>query len=489
MSDALFQSRLDRLDSLRRRGIDPYPARVPCAERIEGVLGRHSCLEPQEHSGDRVTVSGRITAFRGMGKASFLDLRDGTGRIQIHAAVDRLGEDDYAALSEVEVGDFIAVAGEVFRTKRGELTVAAEQWTFLSKAVRPLPEKWHGLKDVELRHRHRSLDLVANDESRERFVRRAKMISLLRTGLDRRGFLEVETPIMQSIPGGTNARPFVTHHNALDADLYMRIAPELYLKRVLIGGIDRVYEIGRNFRNEGVSTEHNPEFTMLELYQAYTDYEGMMRLIEELVADVFQTIAGTLTLDYQGTTIDYTPPWRRIGMLAAIEQETGLAVEGRSADEIRGAADAKGIELPPGSRMKLIEELFDRFVEPTLVQPTFVTEYPVEISPLAKRVPGREDITERFELFIYRMEIANAFSELNDPFDQRARFEAQEQLRAAGDEEAQRIDEDFLFALEHGMPPAGGMGVGLDRLAMLLTDAGSIRDVILFPTLRPRDDA
>jgi lysyl-tRNA synthetase class 2 len=489
MSDPLVQARLEKIEALRAQGVDPFPARVPPREPINDVLRRHAALAAEEHSGDRVAVAGRLMARRQMGKAAFLDFRDGSGKIQIHAAADRLNEDAYRSICDADVGDFLYVAGEVFRTKRGELTVAAESWTLLAKAIRPLPEKWHGLKDVELRHRHRSLDLISNDESRQVVTRRARMLSLIRCALDERGFVEVETPILQPIPGGASARPFVTHHNVLDADLYLRIALELYLKRVLIGGIDRVYEISRCFRNEGISTEHNPEFTMLELYQAYADYTDMMRLVEDLIATLVREIAGGTVVEYQGQRLDFAPPWRRVSMLGAIAEATGIDLSDRDPAGIRRRAQAKGIELPEGAYSKLIDELFDRFVEPGLVQPTFIVDYPVEISPLAKRKPGDEGLTERFELFVVGMEIANAFSELNDPVDQRRRFEEQERLRAGGDEEAQRIDEDFLFAMEHGMPPTGGMGVGLDRLAMLLSNSASIRDVILFPALRRKDEA
>jgi len=489
MSDPLVHARLEKIEALRAQGIDPFPARVPPREPIGDVLRRHGTLAAEEHSGDRVAVAGRLLARRQMGKVSFLDVRDGSGKIQIHAAADRLHEDAYRSICDADVGDFLHVAGEVFRTKRGELTVAAESWTPLSKAIRPLPEKWHGLKDVELRHRHRSLDLISNDESREVVTRRARMLSLVRRLLDERGFVEVETPILQPIPGGASARPFVTHHNVLDADLYLRIALELYLKRVLIGGIDRVYEISKCFRNEGISTEHNPEFTMLELYQAYADYTDMMHLVEDLIGTVVREIAGGMVVEYQGRRLDFAPPWRRVSMLGAIAEATGIDLSDRDPAGIRQRARAKGIDLPEGAFSKLIDELFDRFVEPGLVQPTFIVDYPVEISPLAKRKPGDERLTERFELFVVGMEIANAFSELNDPVDQRRRFEEQERLRAGGDEEAQRIDEDFLFAMEHGMPPTGGMGVGLDRLAMLLSNSASIRDVILFPALRRKDEA
>jgi lysyl-tRNA synthetase, class II len=489
MTDDLVRARLEKLEDLRRRGLEPFPARVPEAEPVAGVLARHEALPPDTHSGERVVVAGRLMAVRQMGKASFFDLRDGTAKIQAHASVDRMGQAAYDDLHHLDVGDFLSVSGEVFRTKRGELTVAIETWTFLSKAVRPLPEKWHGLKDVELRYRHRSLDLLMNEESRARFVRRARMLATVRSCLNGMGYVEVESPILQPIPGGATARPFVTHHNALDMDFYLRIALELYLKRALIGGIDRVYEISKCFRNEGVSTKHNPEFTMLELYQAYGDYETMMRTLEKLIGSVLDATVGVRVLEYQGQKLDFTLPWRRVSMLEAIAQETGLELGSLTAAEIVAAAKAKGIGLPSLSRPQLIDHLFDRFVEPKLVQPTFVTDYPVEISPLAKRRADAPHLTERFELFVMNMEIANAFTELNDPVDQRERFEEQERLRAGGDEEAQRIDEEFLFAMEHGMPPTGGMGVGLDRLAMLITDAASIRDVILFPTLKRKDDA
>jgi len=488
MTDPLIQSRLDHLSRLRELGVEPYPARVPETEPIGPIVERYEDLAADEHSGSSVTIAGRLTAIRGMGKASFVDFRDGTGQIQVHAAIDRLGEEVFEILRTLDVGDFAAVSGEVFRTKRGELTVSAETLAVLSKAIRPLPEKWHGLKDVEQRHRHRSLDLIANDDSREAFLRRSQVISTIRRELDALGFAEVETPSLQPMAGGALARPFVTHHNTLDADLYMRIALELYLKRVLIGGIDRVYEIGKCFRNEGVSTEHNPEFTMLEIYQAYGDYETMMRLAERLVLAVLETTCGALKTTFRDQEIDFTPPWERITMIDLVGRTSGIDVSSLSAEEIDRQAAEKGIELPMGSVGKKVEALFERFGEPTLIQPTFVTDYPVEISPLAKRRPDDERLVERFELFVSGMELANAFTELNDPVDQRGRFEAQQVLRQAGDDEAHEIDEDFLFAVEHGMPPAGGMGIGIDRLVMIATGLESIRDVILFPALRGRRD-
>lgn len=481
-----MQTRLEKLQRLRERGLDPYPPRFSPSHMILQVAERFSPLAVEERSGETVTIAGRLVALRRMGRATFLDLRDGSGKMQVHASLDALGEEGYAGLCDSDIGDFLGITGEVFRTRRGELTISAAKWTLLSKSLRPLPEKWHGLKDVELRYRHRALDLIANEDVREAFTRRSRMIAAMRRYLDEKGFLEVETPMMQPIAGGATARPFVTHHNALDTDLYLRVAPELFLKRLVIGGLERVYELAKNFRNEGVSTTHNPEFTTLEIYQAYSDYEGMMSLAEDLVADCVRVATGGTTVTYQGQEIDFSAPWRRISLIEAVEEASGITISGSSQEEIINQARGKGIDLPVLSRGKLIEHLFDRFVEPTLIQPTIVKDYPIEISPLAKMKSGEEGIVERFELFIGGMELANAFSELNDPLDQRARFEAQERLRSAGDEEAQRVDEDFLFALEHGMPPTGGIGFGIDRLAMLVTDSRSIRDVLLFPALRSR---
>jgi len=487
MSDALRQARLDKLSALREMGVDAYPARIPESEAIGPVTERFDGLENEEHSGYVATLSGRLMAHRGMGKASFLDLLDGTGKIQAYAALDKLG-DAYALLAHIDVGDFISVTGEVFRTKRGQLSIAADTLVLLSKSIRPLPEKWHGLKDVEIRYRHRALDLISNDAVRETFITRSRVLSTIRRTLDDAGFLEVETPVLLSIASGGHARPFETHHNALDIDMYLRIALELYLKRVMIGGIDRVYEMGKCFRNEGTSTEHNPEFTMLEIYQAYTDVRGMMALAERIVTETLQATTGSLKVEFDGKAIDFTSPWPQIKMAdavaAALEIDSAVL---RTEEAIRVAAERE-IEPIPTTPGDAVNALFERFVEETLIQPTFITDYPIEISPLAKRSPEDENIVERFELFAAGMELANAFTELNDPIDQRARFDAQEKLREGGDEEAQRIDEDFLFAIEHGMPPAGGMGIGIDRLVMLFTGSTSIRDVILFPTLRRKEE-
>jgi lysyl-tRNA synthetase class 2 len=489
MSEELSEARRRKLAALRSAGIDPYPARVRRSHEIGSVCSMGKDLEIGASSGTTVAVCGRLVAMRTMGKAAFLDLQDGTGSIQLHAAIDGIGEDAYRGLLDSDVGDFLEVSGELFRTKRGELTIAVSTWRLLAKSLRPLPEKWHGLRDIETRYRHRSLDLISNQEVRTAFAQRSRMISVLRQRLDARGFLEVETPIMQPIPGGAKARPFITHHNALDVDLYLRVAKELYLKRLVIGGFDRVYELGRDFRNEGVSTQHNPEFTMLEIYEAYSDYEGMMTLAEELIRACAEALHGTLSIRFGEDTIDLAPPWRRISLEQAVEDVVGFPVVGATEEELRSGAGSQGIALPAGSRGELIAFLFEEKVEESLISPTFVHDYPIDVSPLAKRKADREDTVERFELFIGGMEIANAFTELNDPDDQRRRFEAQDLLLRGGDEEAQRMDEDFLFALEHGMPPTGGIGFGIDRLAMLLTDSPSIRDVILFPALRPKDGA
>jgi len=487
MSDTLRQARLDKLNALRRKGIDPYPARVPASDSIEPLLKRFAGLANEEHSGHRATIAGRITAYRGMGRAAFMDIADGTGKIQGHARVDALG-DAYENLSLTDVGDFISVTGEIFRTRRGELTIAIESWDFLSKSMLPLPEKWHGLKDVETRYRHRSLDLISNEDVRTAFRIRSQLTASLRRTLDDRGFLEVETPVLLSIASGGHARPFSTHHNALGVDLYLRIALELYLKRVMIGGIDRVYEMGKCFRNEGVSTRHNPEFTMLEIYQAYTDYEGMMHLVEGLIGNSLEATLGTTEVEFDGQTIDFSLPWKRMSMAEAVAAFLDIDIEILQSARAIEVCKERGIEPLPASAGEALEALFERYVEGELVQPTYITDYPVEISPLAKASRSDGRYVERFELFAAGMEIANAFSELNDPVAQRDRFEAQEALRASGNEEAQRMDEDFLHAMEHGMPPAGGMGIGVDRLAMLFSGLPSIREVILFPALRSRED-
>jgi len=432
-------------------------------------------------------VAGRLVSLRGHGKASFAHIQDRTGRIQIYVRLDGVGEKAYGLFKRLDVGDFVGVRGRPFRTKTGELTVQVAELALLSKSLRPLPDKWHGLSDVEVRYRQRYVDLIANPTVAEVFRRRARIVAEMRRFLDARGFLEVETPMMQSIPGGATARPFVTHHNALDMDLFLRIAPELYLKRCVVGGLERVYEINRNFRNEGVSTQHNPEFTMLEFYQAYADYRDLMALTEELFLHVVQTTCGSDRVTYQGQELRFAPPWPRLSVEEALVQLGGLRPdEVRTAEGLRAAAAARHVPVNPAwGWAKLLMELFEALGEARCVQPTFITDFPSELSPLAKARPDDPRYVQRFELYIAGMEVANAYSELNDPREQRRRFEAQVRAREAGDEEAQYLDEDFLRALEYGLPPTAGEGVGIDRLVMLLTDSPSIRDVILFPLLRP----
>lgn len=476
-----------KLAALREMGIDPYPPRVKRTHTAAAAT--RAFEEAPEGSTVRVDVVGRLVAVREMGKSTFVHIEDGSGRIQAYLRVDRMGEEPYGVFTKLfDIGDFVAISGELFRTRTGEVTVLAESVTMAAKTLHPLPAKWHGLKDTELRHRQRYLDLLANPEVREAFRTRTRMVAALRRFLDERGFLEVETPILQPIYGGAAARPFVTHHNQLDQDLYLRISFELYLKRLIVGGYERVYEIGRDFRNEGISFKHNPEFTQLELYQAYADYNDMMALTEEMIAFAAQETLGTTQIVYQGNSIDFSPPWRRMSLRDAILEATGIDYEAYpDADSLFDAILAKGLEVEAKStRGKLIDSLLGSYVEPNLIQPTFLVDYPLDVSPLAKRKPGHEAMVERFEGFAGGMEICNAFSELNDPQDQRERFEAQARDFASGDEEAHQMDEDYVAALRYGLPPTGGFGMGVDRLAMLFTDQASIREVILFPHMRPR---
>ncbi|OIQ59223.1 lysine--tRNA ligase [Moorella thermoacetica] len=481
----LMAVRLEKLHQLQEAGIEPYGGRFEVTHSTAAIREGFEELEGQE-----VALAGRLRAIRSHGKASFADLQDREGRLQLYIRLDNVGPGIYELFQKLDIGDIIGVRGKVFRTHRGEISVEVHQLTLLCKSLRPLPEKWHGLKDVDLRYRQRYLDLIVNPEVKQVFITRARIIRAIRSFLDSRGFLEVETPTMHPIAGGAAARPFITHHNALDIDLYLRIALELHLKRLLVGGLEKVYEMGRIFRNEGISTKHNPEFTMLELYQAYADYYVMMDLLEEMIAFVAREAVGTTVVTYQGDRLDLTPPWPRLTMLEAIKKYSGLDFDQLpTAEDARRAAISLGLEIEPGmERGKIINEVFEATVEPRLIQPTFILDYPVAISPLAKRKKENPGFTYRFEAFIAGRELANAFSELNDPIDQRRRFEAQMAERAAGDEEAHMMDEDFLQALEYGMPPAGGMGVGIDRLVMVLTDSPSIRDVILFPTMRPKEE-
>jgi lysyl-tRNA synthetase class 2 len=481
-SDLLAERRA-KLERLREEGIEPYPHGFPDRTEIAAVRESHREIEPGEETTDRYRVAGRLTAKRGHGKASFLDLRDGTGQIQIQARVDELGEDAYDGLMSLDVGDIVGIEGTVFASKRGELTVRADAWELLSKSLRPPPEKFHGLEDVETRYRRRELDLIANEESRELFLTRTRVISAVRRWFDSRGFVEVETPVLQPLYGGALARPFTTHHNALDRDLYLRIATELYLKRLIVGGIDRVYELGKDFRNEGVSHKHNPEFTMLEWYEAYADYNDVAEELEGLVSSVAQEVLGTTKVERDGETIDLAPPWRRVTLREAIKERTGIDVlEHPSREQLAEAMDSEAD--PQEGWGKLVDGLLSKEVEPTLIQPTFIVDYPVELSPFAKRHRSAEGLVERWEAFVGGIEISNAFTELNDPDDQRRRFEEQAAEQARGDEETQPYDEVFVESLEQGMPPTGGAGLGIDRLVMILTGAKSLREVLLFPAMR-----
>jgi lysyl-tRNA synthetase class 2 len=485
--DPLRRVRLDKLETLRGMGIDPYPVSFSRDHQAAELDARHAALAAGAETEDVVRLAGRIRAVRNSGM--FIDLHDTSGKIQIFSHKDFLSPENLALLRLLDIGDLIGVEGRIRRTPRGELTVNASALTLLAKALRPLPEKYHGLADIELRYRQRYLDLIMNPQSRETLRRRSQIVAAMRAWLLARDYLEVETPMLHTIPGGAAARPFVTHHNALDIELYLRIAPELHLKRLVVGGLsDKVFEINRCFRNEGLSPRHNPEFTTLELYEAYADYTGMMNLTEEIVAHVAEAAAGGSRIQYGGTAIDLTPPWPRRGMAELVLEATGtdfLAIA--DAARAREAARHLGCALSgTESWGQALEAAFAARVEDTLIQPVHVTGFPRDISPLAKADRSDPRLVERFETYVYGWEIANAFSELNDPLDQRARFEAQMLARAAGDEEAQPLDEDYVVALEYGLPPCGGLGIGIDRLVMLLTDSPSIRDVIAFPTLRPR---
>ncbi len=480
------QVRLDKLARLREQGMDPYQAtKFPVDHRSQEISSDYATLEGQE-----VSVAGRIMAMRGHGRAWFIDVYDTEGRIQCHFTEDGLGPEVFHLLTELDLGDIVGVRGVVFKTRRGEVTIQVQSFQVLAKSLKDLPDKRHGLKDVDLRYRQRYLDLLTNPEVRETFRIRSQTVSFLRHFFDQRGFMEVETPVLLTMAGGTEARPFVTHHNALDMDLYLRIALELHLKRLIVGGYDKVFEIGRVFRNEGLSTRHNPEFTMLELYQAYTDFHGIMTLVEDMLMNLTAEVMGTRAITYQGQVIDFTPPYARVDLVERLWAKTGVRwQEIRNDQDAYEFAETLHIKVEPGlARAQVLDKIVSVVVEPDLVQPTFLWHHPVDISPLAKRDPLFPDLTERFELFVAGRELANAFSELNDPLDQRERFVEQQRQRLAGNSEAHPFDEDFLNALEHGMPPTGGLGVGIDRLVMLLTDSASIKDVILFPTMRPMDE-
>jgi lysyl-tRNA synthetase class 2 len=486
----LIQKRQEKNDALKRRGVNLYPNDFTVADTIEGIQALlRTAPQTLTEQGPYFMIAGRLMAVNHFGKAAFVRLRDRTGMLQAYIRRDRIGEEAFALFKQLDVGDFVGLKGTMFQTRTGEWTLLAQTLNLLAKAVRPLPEKFHGLRDPEKRYRQRYIDLVMNPDVREIFIRRSRMIQAIRTFFLERGFLEVETPMMQVIPGGAEATPFKTHHNALGMDLYLRIAPELYLKRLVVGGFERVFEINRNFRNEGVSTQHNPEFTMLEFYQAYATYSDLMDLTEKLLACTAEKITGSLKITYQGQEIDFSGGWQRLGLFDALESIAGME-RGMLQDRQRLLEFAAGRNITitkTGKLAKIILKLFDVLVQPHLIQPTFITGYPAEVSPLSRRSDHSPDLTERFELFIGGREIANGFSELNDPADQRERFLQQVKEREAGDAEAHWMDEDYIEALEYGMPPTAGEGIGIDRLAMLLTDSPSIREVILFPHMKPRE--
>ncbi len=482
----MLMMRREKLKELVEKGKNPF-----LIEKFDYTHHSSTIKDKfEELDGKKVAVAGRVMSRRGHGKVSFIDLQDSEGRIQIFAKQDVLGEEEYKDLSLLDLGDIIGVNGEVFKTNAGEISIRAEEIIIMTKSLQILPEKFHGLKDQDLRYRQRYVDLIVNPEVKDTFILRTKIIKAVREYLDERGFLEVETPILSPIAGGANARPFATHHNALDIDMYLRIANELYLKRLIVGGFEKVYEMGRMFRNEGMSPKHNPEFTNIELYQAYVDYEEMMRLTENLFAYVAEKALGTTKINYQGTEIELSPPWRRLDMQDAVKEFTGVDFSTINTDEEAIAvAKSKGLEIKPGmTRGHVISEMFEEFCEQHLIQPTFITGHPVEISPLAKRNPEDPRKTNRFEAFINTWELANAFSELNDPIDQRQRFEDQVKQKDLGDDEAHPMDTDFLNAIEVGLPPTGGLGIGIDRMIILLTNQPSIRDILLFPTMKPLED-
>ena len=480
--------RREKLVQLQQEGKDPFDVyKVNRTHSSQQVKDNFEDLEGKE-----VTVAGRIMSKRGQGKVVFSDIHDRDGKIQLFIKIDEVGEEALKQYKTNDLGDWVTCTGEVFKTKTGEISVKAKTLELICKSLKPLPEKWHGLKDPDLRYRQREVDIITNPEVKTTFMKRSQIIKGIREFLDNRGFLEVETPMLATIAGGASARPFITHHNTLDLDMYLRIAPELYLKRCIVAGFERVYELGRTFRNEGMSVRHNPEFTMIELYQAFADYNDMMELTENMVAEVCKKVNGTTKVTYQGTEIDFMPPWRRITMVDAVKEYAGVDFkEIKSNEEAQAIAKEKHLEFPKPlntvTKGEVLNALYEEFCEEHMIQPTFIIDYPVEISPLTKKKRGDEMFTERFEGFVFGRELCNAYSELNDPIVQRERFAQQEKERELGDDEAYMIDEEFMSALETGMPPTGGLGIGIDRLIMFLTDSASIRDVILFPTMKPQN--
>lgn len=482
----ILQIRRDKLKNLQENGKDPFQITVCDRDTLSSEITENF----EEYEGKTVCIAGRLMSWRDMGKASFIDVHDKAGRMQVYVRINDVGEETYKGMSNWDIGDIVSVKGFVFRTRRGEISVHAQEICLLSKSLWPMPDKFHGLKDTDVRYRQRYLDLIVNPDVKDTFIKRSTVIKTIRNILDEKGYIEVETPILNTIPGGAAARPFITHHNTLNLDMYLRIAPELYLKRLIVGGMEKVYEIGRLFRNEGMDVKHNPEFTTIELYEAYTDYNGMMELTEKLINECAKAVCGTDQITYQGESIDLSLPFKRMTMVDAVKQYAGVDFSEFTGDteKAREVVKKLGFECKPtdtwGDMLNLV---FEETVEENLVQPTFIIDYPVEVSPLTKRKKDNPALVERFELFITRRELANAYSELNDPIDQRERFVRQAALRDAGDEEANMIDEDFITAIEYGMAPTGGMGMGIDRLVMLLTDSASIRDVIIFPTMKPLD--
>ncbi len=481
----ILKVRREKLAELIENGKNPYEiTKFDRQHSTKQIIDNYD-----EFEGKNVVVAGRLMSKRGMGKASFCDLADRDGKIQLYIRKDEVGDETYAEVKKIDIGDIVGISGEVFTTHKGEISIKVQTLQLLTKSLQPLPEKYHGLKDPDLRYRQRYVDLIVNPEVKDTFVKRSKIISSIRNYLNSNDFLEVDTPILNTISGGATARPFITHHNTLDLDMYLRIAPELYLKRLIVGGMEKVYELGRMFRNEGMDTKHNPEFSMIEIYQAYANYEDMMNLTENLICHVAKEVLGTTEVTYQGETINLGAPWERITMVDAVKKYAGVDFDSVSTDEdARALAKSVGVPVDDDcSWGKALSIVFEERCEDKLIQPTFVMHYPVEISPLAKRMPENKEMTERFEVFITGREFGNAFSELNDPIDQKQRFEAQVAAREAGDEEAGMMDTDYVTALEYGLPPTGGLGIGVDRLIMLLTDSASIRDVLLFPTMKPLD--
>jgi lysyl-tRNA synthetase, class II len=478
--------RREKLSELQKQGKDPFDVyKVERTHMSEEVKKNYDDLE-----GSIVTVAGRIMSKRGQGKVVFSDIHDRDGRIQLFIKIDEVGEEALKAYKTYDLGDWVVATGEVFKTKTGEVSVKVKSFELICKSLKPLPEKWHGLKDPDLRYRQREVDMISNPEVKQNFIKRAAILKGIREYLDNKGFIEVETPMLSPIAGGASARPFITHHNTLDIDMYLRIAPELYLKRAIVAGLEKVYDMGRTFRNEGMSVRHNPEFTMIELYEAFADYNDMMEITENMIAYVCEKVNGTTKVMYQGTEIDFAPPWRRITMVDAVKEHTGIDFNTISSnEEAQAIAKEKNLEFKKNlthvTKGEVLNALYEEYCEQHMIQPTFICDYPVEISPLTKKKRGNEMFTERFEGFVFGREICNAYSELNDPIVQRERFNQQEKERELGDDEAYMIDEEFMSALETGMPPTGGLGIGIDRLIMFLTDSASIRDIIMFPTMKP----